>query len=189
MKITKNSIKLLIIAGVILVFGILFCCARTDIISVMMGIILIAAGGLIIIGSLVTKKRLLNSEGFIGGALTALGIFFLVYDFAGNLASIILGYTPYLMILIGSILIVDAVLTIIQDKKNIVAFVIELVIGIACLTLGICSLTVDSFKDNALLILGILMIVYAIYLAVAALLFPQILLDSNNEKKNVIDAE
>ena len=168
-KIGKNEIKLFILAAAILVFGILFCCATktaVDALSVIIGIIFIITGLLLIVESILTKKSSFTSDSASGAFALAFGILFMVK----KLGWLILDFIPYLLIVLGVIIIIDAILIMaVKQRRNLFAFVFELVSGIVALVLGILLLTNDDFREFASLVFGITLIVYAIFIVLVAL--------------------
>ena len=106
------------------------------------------------------KKQLLTPEVIFGCLAIAFGIYCIV----NNIVGIILGIIPWILIVIGSIAIIDSLLMILQRKqKNIPVFVFEIVLGTVLVTLGICLLVVSGFADVAGIIFGVALIVYAIF--------------------------
>lgn len=163
LKISKET-KTLIVSAILLVVGILFCASRSmgiTALSYIIGTALIIAGVVILINLALEKGHLLNGTGMLGGALIAFGILF-----AGNdLTWIIFNYVPWLLIAVGVIIIVDAILKKISDSNNAM-FITELVIGAIVLALGICLRFVPGFADFSSVMLGVVLIVYAVYMLI-----------------------
>ena len=168
-KIGKNELKLIILAAMVFIFGILFCCATktaVNVLSVIIGIIFILSGSLLILESILTKKSSFNSDSASGAFALAFGILFI----AKELGWLILEYIPYILIVLGIIILIDAILIMaIKQRKNILAFIYELILGITALVLGILLLTSDEFREYASLVFGITLIVYAIFILIVAL--------------------
>ena len=150
-------------AIICIVIGILFCCSLAmaiEVLSYIIGGVLIVIGLVAIISTAVSKQSLLSITGLLGAIFLGLGIAAIVLNAAG----FILACIPFLLIALGAVAITDAfLLKFVRKEKNIVAFVIELVIGIVFFVFGILLLTVDVFAGYAGLILGIALIVYGLF--------------------------
>ena len=168
-KIGKNELKLIILAIAVFIFGVLFCCATktaVNVLSVIIGIIFILSGALLIVESILVKKSSFTSDSASGAFALAFGILFI----AKELGWLILEYIPYILIVLGVIILIDAILIMaIKQRKNIFAFTYELILGIVALVLGILLLTSDDFREYASLVFGITLIVYAVFILLVAL--------------------
>ena len=162
-KIIKDNVKSLLLACVVMVLGILFCCSLSmgvTAISVLIGIIIIACGALYIIGSLVNKKSLMTMDGVVGAVIIAFGVLFI----ANELVWLIVAYIPWLLMAIGIVAIVDAFLSyFLRKEKGVGKMLFLLLLGAISLALGICLRFIDGFIDYASLVLGLVMVCYAIY--------------------------
>ncbi len=180
LKISKET-KTLIVSAILLVVGILFCASRSmgiTALSYIIGTALILAGVIIVINLALEKGRLLNGTGMLGGALIAFGILF-----AGNdLAWIIFNYVPWLLIVIGAIIIIDSIIKKVNESNNTM-FITELVIGIIVLALGICLRFVHGFADFSSIMLGIVLIIYAVYMFI--MLMTKGNKNTSSEKKQI----
>ena len=74
-----------------------------------------------------------------------------------------------------------------KQRKNIFAFIYELVLGIVILVFGILLLTNDDFKEYASLVFGITLIVYAIFILLVALFAKNVVVVT--VENDTIDAE
>lgn len=150
-------------AVVILAVGILFCLSTamgTKVLSILFGAGLILCGAVAILLTFLDKKSLLTLNGILGSASLALGILAII----DNIAGILLAVIPWILIALGALVIVDTLLLIFWRKeKRKLIIIVQCILGIALLTLGICLLTIDSFKRFAGIVLGVALIVYAIY--------------------------
>ena len=159
----KKDYSNLVVSIIILVIGLLFCFSRTlgeQALSVILGISFIVFGAIIVLLPIMQKKQLLTPEVIFGCLAIAFGIYCIV----NNIVGIILGIIPWILIVIGSIAIIDSLLMILQRKqKNIPVFVFEIILGTVLVTLGICLLVVSGFADVAGIIFGVALIVYAIF--------------------------
>lgn len=187
-KIGKNELKLIILSALVFIFGILFCCATktaVNVLSVIIGIIFILSGSLLIIESILTKKSSFNSDSASGAFALAFGILFIVKE----LGWLILEYIPYILIVLGVIILIDAILIMaIKNRKNVFAFVYELILGIIVLVLGILLLSNDDFREYASLVFGITLIVYAIFILLVALFAKNVVVVTVSSDET-IDAE
>lgn len=167
-KLTNEQTRSIIYAVVLLVIGILLCISPAvaiDTLSIIIGVGFLAAAAILIIGSLVQEHSIITGSALLGGILLALGLMFIV-----DYAITIIGYCAvWLMIVFGAILIVDSIIRIAwRDRKNVIGFVIEFVIGAVAFTLGMCTRYVSDFAGYELLILGLILAVYAVYVLVSA---------------------
>ncbi len=160
---TEKGYGGIIKAVICIIIGVLFCCSLAmaiEVLSYIIGAILIVIGLGAIITTAATKQSLLSITGLLGAIFLGLGIAAIVLNAAGFLLACI----PFLLVALGAIAIVDAFLMkFVRKEKNIIAFVIELVIGVIFFLFGILLLTVDEFAGYAGLILGIALIVYGLF--------------------------
>ena len=167
-KLSKEQTKSIIYSAVLLVIGIMLCISPAvalDTLSIIIGVGFLAAAAVLIIGSLVQDHSIITGSALLGGILLVLGLMFIV-DYAINL----IGYCAvWLMIVFGAILIVDSIIRIAwRNRKDVVGFIVEFLIGAVSFTLGMCSRFVKDFVGYELLILGIIIVVYALYVLVSA---------------------
>ena len=163
-KMISKETKTIIIAVVLLVVGILFCFSLAmglNALSYIIGGCIIVAGGASIFSTATNKKTTLNYTGIIGATIIALGILFIEY----RLASILFGFVPWLLVIVGAIVIVDAILKKLSQNNNTI-FITELIVGIAVLALGLCLKFVPGFIEFSSIMLGVVMIIYASYLLI-----------------------
>lgn len=161
-KISKQT-RTIILAVILLAVGVLFCFSTMmgiNALSYIIGAGFIIAGVALIINSIIKKKSVLNYLCIIGAAMIAFGVFFMEYRFA----TILFYYVPWLLAFIGAVIIVDSILSKIADST--IAFVSKLIIGALVLALGLCLKFIPGFIDFSAVLLGIVMIVYAIYLLI-----------------------
>ena len=158
----KESVFRIIEACVLLVIGVLFCVSLamgTEVLSIILGSALIASGAVIVILSAVNDKTI-TSPMAIGGLLAlALGIFFIVANAVGFIFQVV----PFLLIVFGSALFIEAFLSYFGRKeKSMFVFVVKLIIGAALVVIGILLLTVADFGQYVALVVGIALILIAI---------------------------
>ncbi len=159
----------LIINGIIyLVIGILLCVGVSGnaIIGWIFSITLLVAGGCLIVASLIKTKGVLSSFGMTGGILLTIGLALLppIALFGAYFELISL-----LMIVIGSLFILDGVLGL-ANKRNMAGCLVILITGAILFTFGMLLwFNVGDLRRFASLILGIVLIIYAVLLLVSGL--------------------
>ena len=160
---TVNTINALIF----LIAGILFCISTSlgeKWIGIVIGVGILLIGLITVLGDFLKEKTLLSRAVLVGSVLTALGIYLIVDR---SLVARILGLIPYILIVAGACVFVDAfLLRFVRNNKNTVAFLAELFVGVALIVFGILMLTVAAFKQRLGLIFGIALILYACYLLI-----------------------
>ena len=163
-KLSSEELKSVVIAVLLMVVGILFCCSLSigiDGLSVIIGLILMIIGVLFLVNSFVGSRGLFSVEGIIGVVILAFGILFL----ASRLAGIIFAYIPWFLIILGVVVIIDALIDKFLKHEDILfRFIIKLVVGGLSIVLGLCLQLINGFMEYASIILGVLMIIYAGYL-------------------------
>ncbi|MBQ8356546.1 MAG: hypothetical protein IJX39_01935 [Clostridia bacterium] len=154
----------LVIAYILLVTGILLSCSISYGVrglSFLIGFSISITGLLYVTNSVRTKKSIANMHGMLGMILIAFGIMFIV----NQMAVIITGFIPWGLIAIGSTLLIDAFLIkFIKKDASTSKFVGELIIGAASIALGICLKVISGFLSYAPMMLGIVLIVYAVFM-------------------------
>ena len=162
-QLRNDEIARIVYIVVMIVFGVLFCCSMslvTSTLSIVIGVALIIASLAMLITSYLETRSITTMSGFMSAAILAFGILFIV----NNLAGIIFSYIPYILIVWGFYMFVDAfLLRFVRNNNNIMIFVIELVLGAVAITLGFCLLYVDGFYEYAGLIFGIILILAGVY--------------------------
>jgi hypothetical protein len=191
MEFVKKNISKWVSAVVLLVVGILCIVAGAvkgedklkayEGISITIGVALLVVAALVIILALVAAIISKGDKSF--GAIAAIatitlaaGIFFVAEKYLGaELISILLGFVPYVLVVAGSIIAVDGILTIVFGiiKKNVksavISGVVSIVIGAVAIILGALMLGNDPVisMDARFVIFGIILIVFAIFSALA----------------------
>ena len=158
----KESVIRVIEACVLLVIGVLFCVSLamgTQALSIILGASLIAAGTVIVILSAINEKTILSAVAMGGLLALSLGIFFIVRNAIGYIMEAV----PFVLIVFGSALLIDAFIGYYARKEKVIAiFVIKLIVAAALITVGILLLTVSGFGEYVALIVGIALILLAI---------------------------
>ena len=210
MELVKKSFNKWIISAVVLVIGILCIVAgaasgsaQADAytgISMTMGISLLVVASISILASLlatiITKGETSFAVGAIGSAVAmALGILFVVDNtLGGTLIWLLINFIPYLMLVAGVIIAVDAILLLVfaaakKDLGNaLVPAILQLVIAAVTILLGALMVGNDPVisRDAQIIIFGIILIIYALLICASTLL-PIFVLKKTSSK--VIDAE
>ncbi len=209
MELVKKSFNKWIISAVVLVIGILCIVAgaasgnaQMDAytgISMTMGISLLVVASISILASLlatiITKGETSFAIGAIGSAVAlALGILFVVDNtLGGTLIWLLINFIPYLMLVAGSIIAVDAILVLVfaAAKKNLGAALVpaiaQLVVAAVTILLGALMVGDEPVisRNAQIIIFGVIIIIYALLICASTLL--PIVLRKNSNK--VIDAE
>lgn len=159
-KLTSASIFQIIKAAFVLLLGILFCISQVgNALSIIIGIALILVGALYIVNAYLKDRRLLTSDGVMGILFIAFGIVF----WEDKMMNQVFAFIPWILIAAGAVVIADSLLRAFLvnsiDMKN---FVIELVIGIIVLALGICLKTIPAFAEFTSIMVGIVLVIYAL---------------------------
>ena len=163
-KLNIEELKSLVVSILIMMIGIFFCCSLSIGIaglSIIIGLVLMVIGVLFLVNAFVGGKGLYSMESIVGVVILSLGIVFLVHKLAG----IIFAYIPWLLIILGAVVIVDGLIyKFLKSEDNLFKFIVKMVIGGVAIILGLCLQLIDGFMEYASIILGILMIIYAGYL-------------------------
>ena len=159
----KENILKVIEACMLLVLGVLFCVSLAwagNVLSIILGSSCIAVGSVIVIVAAIKDKSVVSPIALGGLLALTLGIFFIV---ANIVMQFITSFVPYVLIVFGSALFIDAFLGyFVRKEKVLVPFIIKLVIGAALITVGALLLTIAEFADYISLIIGIALILIAI---------------------------
>ena len=159
----KFGYKGLIGSIILIVLGALFCCSLAmgiNGLSIVLGIVLIFCGAVFISVCIIDKEQIFSPSYMLGIILLSLGVVFIIYKLAG----IVFLFIPWFLIVFGALIVVNVL---IAKKDNILSntsFTINLIIGILLAGLGILLNLIDGFMEYASIALGILMILYGIYL-------------------------
>lgn len=190
MEFVKKSLSQWITALVILVVGILCIVAGAQSsgasnggayegISVFLGIVFIIIGSIGVLFGLVAAaflKKGLASAALSSGIILAAGIFLLVnQNTAGTLIWIFILLVPYILIVIGSILAVNALMILIFAimKKGIGKALAAVILGLAVATISIVIGCLGIGNDPVIahnvqfIIFGIVLVVFAAFLVLA----------------------
>lgn len=181
MDLVKRSISKWISAAIILTIGILVIVMgalngkegtpeAAEAISIVLGIVLIVVGSLAlvlaIVGGVLAKTGFL-AGGIVAGVTLALGISLVAGTYAASLISLFLYIIPFLLIVMGAIIIADAIYGLvlaIKGKSKFIAQIISIVIGAVALIIGcLCVGNDPVIPQNAqLIVFGIVLCLYAV---------------------------
>lgn len=165
-KLNLDQLKTMIVAILVLVIGVLFCCSLAigiGGISIIVGLVLLVLGVAMVVNSILGNKSVYSHLGILGCVAMSMGISFLAYKLAG----IIFLCIPWFLMVAGFCMILDGILCrFVFGVDGNVAFAIKLVLGIITFVLGLCLQLIDGFGNYASVMLGVLMIVLAIYMLV-----------------------
>lgn len=161
---TSNILK----SVLFMVLGILLCCSVINpdsLLNWMISITFLVAGAVYIIISFAVAHSFLTDTALSGGLVLALGIFFLP-TLPGGQAIYWMGGISMVMMVVGALLLVDALLGLCY-RRNITGNVVVLILGAALLTIGLCLWLIEDFRAFAGLMLGIFFIIYSVILLVS----------------------
>lgn len=165
-KLNLDEMKTVVMSVLLMIVGILFCCSLAmgiEGLSVVIGLVLMVVGIIFIANSLLGEKNPFTIDGMMGIVLLSLGILFMV----SKLAGLIFIYIPWFLIVFGCVMLIDALLgKLVRKSDDTLHFVLKLVVGVVSIVLGLCLRLIDGFAEYASLVLGILMIAFAIYLLI-----------------------
>lgn len=184
--IIKKSLSKWIAAALVLIVGIVCIVAGAtndggafDVISLTTGIIFVVSGAvgivLAIAATIVLKKPIL-AIALGSGLVLAFGIFVLVRkDIAPSIIGYIVTFIPYILLVLGSIMILNLAFTIVYAvKQNIIksslgAIIFGGLIGVAGVVLGALGIGNNPVIPNSaqLIIFGIMILLVAILIALA----------------------
>ena len=173
-------------------------------ISLTLGISLIVASGLVLLLTLIavimSKGKTTFGPVAIGVSLTlALGIFFVSYKNLGSqLIWLFLNFVPFVLIVVGSIIIADAVINLIigvtrkELPQALIPSIVSIVLGSVSVLFG-ALMVGDSpviSKEAQLIIFGIIIVIYALAIcAIASFALYANRFANKEPKKDSIDAE
>lgn len=132
-------------------------------ISIILGIVLLLTGFATLISDLITEKSALTASASVNAGTIALGILCFVSIIPLE------SYLALLLIVLGSYIVLEAILTLIF-KRGVVKAIIYLVIGGALLVLGILFLTNATAREVLCIIIGVILMLSALLLCLDAFL-------------------
>lgn len=144
-------------------------------ISLVLGWSFIVIGSIGIIGAVISA--IFSKSGFTAiaaGVTLAVGIWLVVRQEAGKLMFVLIGFVPYVMIVVGAVLAVGAAFLVLNGvrtkvfKSALPTIVVEALLAIASIILGsLCIATAENgntiiASNVQLIIFGIILVIYAI---------------------------
>ena len=155
-------------ACALLAIGVLFCLSTVwgaKTLSVILGVGLIVEGVIFCVLAFCKEESLLVPTA-LGGALS---ISFGVYIIIRNAVAVLFSLIPLVLIPFGALFLADAFLGKFQRKTDgTFLFIVKLVIGVVGIALGLCLLFVKGFASYAGLVLGVVLIVFSLYVILSA---------------------
>ncbi len=191
MEFVKNNIAKWASALVVLIVGILCIVvgasgfkdgSAIEGISITIGVALLVVAGLVLVLALVATIMSKGEAKFLIPAIAvsatlALGLFFVINKGLGaELINIFLSFVPYLLIVVGSVIAVDAILTLVfaiikknNVKANSIAAVMTIVLAAISILLGALMVGNDPKigKDVQFIVFGVILILFALLGALA----------------------
>ncbi len=162
-KTDNKRLMSMIYIVVLFIFGIVFCVASymaAAAISWIVGLTLIFGAGMLLFSSYESTRSVATLEGLMAAAIGAFGVLFIVRQ----LGSHVYGYIPYILIVWGSLLVIDAILfRVVRSNKSATIFALEFVLGVCSIVLGVLLLLLKDFAPYGSLVFGIVLIVSAIF--------------------------
>ncbi len=157
----NNHTRTIVVSCIALVIGILLCCSISlgELLSWFIGIAIALCGVMYVVNSILQKKTVLNADAILGAILVAFGVMFI----KDELANIIIGFLPYLMIAIGLVILGDAFLAKFTRNCSLTIFIVMLIVGTAITTLGFCFMFIGAWADALSIALGCLLIIISVY--------------------------
>ena len=191
MEFVKERLSKWIQAAIILVVGILCIVAGAklgsnsleaiasaqdvlDGISLTLGIVMIVVGSLSLVLAFIVV--ILAKQGFAavavpGATLLAIGISLVVIKYAYTFIDLLLKVTPYLLIAMGAVVLIDAVFTLLravkakEAKAAIIGFVFAFIVAAVAIVLGALCI-----GDDPVIKYGVQLIVFGIIVTLVGLL-------------------
>ena len=160
-KLKKDQTRTIVVSGITLVIGILFCCSKSlgGGLSWLFGAALCLAGALYIINAIVKQRSLFNSDAMFGICTLSFGIMFIVK----SLAYILIDYVLYVMIAIGIAIIIEAFLTKFFRYNSSAEFIITLIVGALVTALAFCLKYIPGWDQFAAVVFGGILIAISLY--------------------------
>lgn len=165
-KLSIEELKTVVLAVLLMIMGVLFCCSLAmgiDGLSVVIGLVLMVVGVIFLLNSVLNNKTMITMSGLIGVGVLSLGIMFI----ASKLAGLIFAYIPWVLIVLGLVLMADGLINKFVNKSEVMlTFVLKMILAVIAITLGLCLRLIDGFAEYASIVLGVLMIAYSLYMIV-----------------------
>ena len=173
----RKKLNYWITAALVILFGVLFIIVgtktnNTDVIKtldIIFGVLFVLQGSCLILVSILVKKKFVTALSLLGALALSLGIYTFIESFIVKILAVVLDFIPYLLIVVGSLMVLQALITyFLGKKKSLPLFIVQLVYGLLILTFGILGLTVFKEIDTKFIIFGVILCVYATYIVVGS---------------------
>ena len=162
-KVENKNLTSILYLAVLFIFGIVFCAASymaAAAISWIVGLVMIFGAIMLLVSSYNSTHSVATIEGLMAAAIGALGIVFIIKQMGSH----IYYYIPYILIVWGSLLVIDAILfRVVRSNKSAAVFAIEFVLGVASIVLGVCLLLIKEFAKYGSLVFGIVLLASACF--------------------------
>lgn len=160
-QISKSRALKIIQNVLLIVIGILIACSviSQDIIKYIVGIAIVVYGAFFLFRSVYDTKSFIMPFGVAGGILLGVGIATMC-DYV-PLVMLLTNIIFVALIVLGSLLLIDAVVKFALHKNN--AGIFELVIGTILLTVGILFVAIPDMQTYCWIALGVVLAVYGLY--------------------------
>ncbi len=141
-----------------------------DAISMVLGItlIIVASLGLILalVGAILSKSGEFAGTALAVASTLALGIWFVVEKTAYEILSLIIGFVPYILLIAGAILAVDAIFGVVfglvnkNIKEKLVDIIVYAVLAVVAIVLGALCIGNDPVIEGSvqLIVVGVLIV-------------------------------
>lgn len=153
---TKNQWIKIIEGIIIIIIGILMACTiiNPSIFDILLGIIFMAGGFGLLIQSIIKTNSLITVLGLIGTSAIGVGILF-VCNQLSQLIGILESLLLVSLMAVGALLILDSIIKFFTTKK-LAPNIIEIIIGVAFLTIGLVFWFVNDAKSYTFVVAGII---------------------------------
>ena len=187
----RKKLNYWITAALLILFGVLFIVVGTktnnqkviDTLDIIFGVLFLLEGSALILVSILIHKKFVSALSLAGALALSLGIYTFIESFIVKILAVILDFIPYLLIVVGSLMVLQALITyFLGKKKSLPLFIVQLVYGAIILTFGILGITVFKELDTKFIILGVILCVYATYIIVGSFM-PEALVVVVNKKE------
>ena len=126
-KLISSNIVNIMFSVLIMVVGILFCCSLAIVIdglSVIIGLILLLIGIVYLVNSMFSTQGVVSGRGISGCLIVSLAVIFMVH----KLAALVFVYIPWLLMIGGVVLLLDAFAgKFLKEESGYFNFIVKLV--------------------------------------------------------------
>ena len=174
---TTSLIEKVLVVFLMLAIGILFCFNVSAAVSITLGVILCVYGFINLIIIVIGRRPLFSVMGILNSVFIAIGIAFCVHD----LASVIVLLIPFILTIVGALLLTDGFVCFFSRKQGGKArFIGFFFFGAAMFSLGLCLLCVEDFR------IGYSQLVFGLMLCIASSFMSAVtVINRKKQKKQV----